>query len=184
MSCPGQESGTEKQKNKDELKKINPPFRCVSCQKSTSVKLLLSLCRDSSELSLAPPEPGVLFVLHREALCVPVAARRTVCNRTPDCRAAPQTMCLRSLRGGGGERVPKSKKNKTVLLTETVGACAQKAKRSGGGRRVRCLLPVPAAHLTSEVLMAEECAPTSRVGEETWQRRTAVLQVEGRNTAH
>lgn len=72
MSCPGEKSGTEKEKEKntkDELKMIYPQFCCVTCQKidlgkTPSLSAEIPLCFLSSLRS-----PVCYFLPHREALC-------------------------------------------------------------------------------------------------------------------
>lgn len=117
------------------------------------------------------------YFFSTEERSVPVAPRRTVCNRTPHCRATPQTTCLRSLvEGRGCEKAKAQKKNtrkhKSFLQLKQSKLVHKKARRGGGGVMSPVLLSVTAAHLTSRA-GSEECAPTSRVhssGGETWQR--------------
>lgn len=98
---------------------IYPQFCCVTCQKSTSVKLILSLQRFLRALSLSLSRPcGALRAISAptEERSVPVAPRRTVCNRTPHCRAAPQ--CASAL-GVGWRWRGRTKSNGAKKKTKT-----------------------------------------------------------------
>lgn len=117
-----------------------------------------------------------MLFLPTEERSVPVAPQRTGCNRTPHCRAAPQTICLRSLeedagakkqlhrRREGGRGGEKRQEQNFPLTKQSALVHKQKPRERGCGW---CVCPVllsdTAAHLTRRVLMAEECAPTSRV---------------------
>lgn len=157
---------------------IYPQLCCVT-RKRASVKLLPSLCLQRSLCALCRPSGApVCYFCPTVKRSVPVAPRRTACNRTPHCRAAPQTMCLRSLslffffRGRWGcqkkqnhAEIKKKKKEeerkKTVLQLR---GCAQESAEWRWTMSPALLSSVTAAHLTSAgVLMAEECAPTLRV---------------------
>lgn len=66
----GEKSVEGKQKNQGTLEMKYPHLCSVSSQRTISVKLLLS--RHPAEISLlsrVPPEPCVLFLPHRQALC-------------------------------------------------------------------------------------------------------------------
>lgn len=111
--------------NKDELKMKYPQFCCVSCQKSTSVKLLLPLQRFlcaslSLSLSLVPSgAPVCYFCPHRGALCARwlLGARFVIGH--PHCRAAPQTICLRSFEWGGAKKKQRHRKTTTTKTHKT-----------------------------------------------------------------
>lgn len=77
-------------------------------------------------VSVPPEEPRVLSLLPRRSALVPVAPRRTICNRTPHCRAAPQTICLRCV-----AKKRRRVKSKTFLALKR-SAPVQEARGAGG----------------------------------------------------
>lgn len=153
------------------------PQFCFACaKKSPSVKLLLCLQGLRFLSSLRIP---ACYFLSTEERSVLVSPRRTACNRTPHCRAAPQTTCPRSVVDGRGcekatepkkeeEKKEKKKKTQKFPSTKTGRACAQRGR--GGVEEVewcvrRCSqsqLRVSRAELAlrGEERRGEECAST------------------------
>ena len=152
---------------------IYPQLCCVTCkgEKKKSVLRLnsFSLCLQRSLCAVCRPSGApVCYFCPTVKRSVPVAPRRTACNRTPHCRAAPQTMCLRSLspalslslfRGRWGcqksKTTPRGKKRrrrrrrrrkKTVLQLR---ACAQESSEWRWTMSPALLSSVTAAHLSA-----------------------------------
>ena len=154
---------------------IYPQLCCVTCkgEKKKSVLRLnsFSLCLQRSLCAVCRPSGApVCYFCPTVKRSVPVAPRRTACNRTPHCRAAPQTMCLRSLspalplslslfRGRWGcqksKTTPRGKKRrrrrrrrrkKTVLQLR---ACAQESSEWRWTMSPTLLSSVTAAHLSA-----------------------------------
>lgn len=99
VSCPGEKSDVERHNNKIKIKTswgwCILTSAALFVRKPSSVKLLC-LQRFLCALLSRPSGVPACYFCPTEKRSVPVAPQRTVCNRTPHCRAAPQTMCLRS----------------------------------------------------------------------------------------
>lgn len=183
VSCPGENSAEEKDRKQIWAKeKISSLQLCLWSEMDLSKTRL----NGDGAVSVPPEEPRVLSLLPRRSALVPVAPRRTICNRTPHCLAAPQTICLRCV-----AKKRRRVKSKTFLALKR--SAPVREEREERRRLMRpVLLAVTAAQGCEQGFdgwglrphFARPLQQQQQQRGETWQRRTAVLQVEERTRAH